>query len=73
MTRLDIQKIIETRLFSEAQYALRKRVHPRTLKRWAANGVGPKPIQIHKKWFYEKTAVFADEREQKRLKKAARP
>ena len=59
----NVVKAIETGFFSEAELALRQNINPRTLQRWNAKGCGPKPTLIHKKRFYEKSAVYQWERE----------
>ena len=69
----DIVKAIEEGFYSEAELALRRKVNPRTLQRRNAKGLGPKPTIINNKRLYAKAEVYAWEREQKRLKKAARP
>jgi hypothetical protein len=61
----DLVKALEESFFSEAQYALRRDVCPRTLQREFAKGVGVKPTIIHKKRYYEKRAVYEFERREK--------
>jgi DNA invertase Pin-like site-specific DNA recombinase len=66
VTIKNVVKVIEQGFFSEAELALRRNVHPGTLRRWNAKGSGPKPTLIHKKRFYEKRTVYAWEREQQK-------
>ena len=67
----NIVKAIEDGFFSEAEYALRRKVHPRTLQRENAKGIGVKPTIIHKKRFYDKHIVYEYERDQKKRSKSA--
>jgi predicted site-specific integrase-resolvase len=68
VTQVKIKDVVkfEHGFFSEAELALRRNVHHRTLLRWSAKGSGPKPTLIHKKRFYKKSDVYAWEREQEK-------
>jgi len=71
----DAVNVVLDSLFSEAELALRWNVHPITLQRRNVKGRGPKPTLIQKKRFYEKTAVYAWEREERKrpTAKGSRP
>jgi hypothetical protein len=58
----DIVKALNEGFFTEAEYALRRDVCPRTLQRELARGVGVKPTIIRKKRYYEKRAVYEFEK-----------